>query len=52
MLSGDGAALERRLHGVTHKHKEHRRAVQLLHTLYCLLQERERERENVSHSST
>jgi len=38
MLSSDGAALQCGLHTVPYKHEEQRGAVQLLHTLHCLLQ--------------
>lgn len=38
MLSSNGAALQRGLHTVPYKHEEKRGAVQLLHTLHCLLQ--------------
>jgi len=37
MLSSDGAALQCGLHTVPYKHEEQRGAVQLLHTLHCLL---------------
>lgn len=38
VLSGDGAALKRRLDGVPHKHIEQRGTVELCHALQRLLQ--------------
>ncbi len=38
MLSSDGAALQCGLYTFPYKHEEQRGAVQLLHTLQCLLQ--------------